>query len=231
MEPFAGENTAGKRTSAAKPKRRTRRTPAEMKETTGKNTSVLTPEEQAVFQRVKSQGREWETITENSVDDYSLMHDPFKLPEEVEMFETMKEFKFCWRERTSSRLDELSAAQVPNKWWVVNADTFPKLPKIMFDPVLGCISRLDQMLVFKPWWMHVKRMQIVEQLTEAQDRSGTLEGRDGEQRDGVLFSASKRNPDQALNPSESEIRAGDKIEFEETTERDSNTDLSDLVDE
>jgi len=195
-----------------------------------KKTSALTPEEMAIFQRVKNEARDWETITEESVDDYSLMQDPFKLPPEIKEYVNRKEFAFRWIERTSQRLDEIRSAEVPNKWWIVNADSFPGLADKLFDPILGCISRLDQMLVFKPWWMHEKRMQMVESLNKAQDRSGTLEGKHGEIRGGAQFMAGKRNPEQNLEPLRGEIRAGDKIEFEEPVGP-RGEDLGDLIDE
>lgn len=192
-----------------------------------KNTQALTPEEMAIFQRVKSEADDWKTITEESVDDYSLMEDPFKLPDEIKEFENKRQFKFRWIERKSERLDEIRSAKVPNKWWIVNADSFPDLESLC-DPVLGCISRLDQMLVFKPWWMHEKRMQLLDELNAAQDRSGTVEAKDGENRDGVKFIAGKRSPD---NPEtmRGEVKAGDKIEYQETGQEDHSFD--DLVTE
>jgi len=198
-------------------------------EVTETKTSALTPEEMAIYQRVKNESREWETITEESVDDYSLMQDPFKLPPEIKEYVIRKEFAFRWIERKSQRLDEIRAAEVPNKWWVVNTDSFPQLDEDLFDPILGCVSRLDQMLVFKPWWMHEKRMQMVESLNKAQDRSGTVEGKHGERRDGVQFIAGRRNPEQILDPIRSEIKAGDKIEYEEPLGQ--SQDLKDLIDE
>lgn len=192
-----------------------------------KKTQALTPEEMAIFQRVKNESKDWETITEESVDDYSLMEDPFKLPDEVKKFENERQFKFRWIERKSERLDEIRSAKVPNKWWIVNADTFPTLTDLC-DPILGCISRLDQMLVFKPWWMHEKRMQLLDELNAAQDRSGTLEGKNGETRDGVQFMAGKRSPDEPT-PLRGEVKAGDKIEYQETGSEDHS--FGDLVTE
>lgn len=175
---------------------------------------ALTPEEMAIFQRVKNEAKDWETITEESVDDYSLMQDPFRLPNEIKDFEKKKAFKFRWIERTSSRLDEIRSAEVPNRWWIVNTETFPTL-KSLFDPILGCISRLDQMLVFKPWWMHEKRMQLLDEINTAQDRSGTIEGKDGISKGGAQFIAGKKSPDDS-KPLRGEIKAGDKIEYQET---------------
>lgn len=192
-----------------------------------KKTQALTPEEMAIFQRIKNEADDWKTITEESVDDYSLMEDPFKLPDQVREFEVKKQFKFRWIERKSERLDEIRSAKVPNKWWIVNVDTFPTLESLC-DPILGCISRQDQMLVFKPWWMHEKRMQLLDELNAAQDRTGTLEGKDGETREGVQFIAGKQSPDDP-KPLRGSIKAGDKIEYEETGQDDRS--FGDLVTE
>jgi len=179
---------------------------------------ALTPEGMAIFQRVRSEADDWKTITEESVDDYSLMQDPFKLPDEIKEFEKRREFKFRWIERTSSRLDEIRSASVPHKWWIVNIGSFPTLTHLC-DPILGCISRLDQMLVFKPWWMWEKRMQLLDELNAAQDRSGTLEGKGKEARDGVVLVGGKK-PADSIEPLPGEIKAGDKIEYEEVGQED-----------
>lgn len=189
-----------------------------MKQEKTKEIQTLTPEEMAIFQRVKSESKDWKTITEESVDDYSLMQDPFRLPDEIKEYETKRKFKFRWVERTSERLDEIRSERVPHKWWIVNTDTFSAL-KHLCDPVLGCISRKDQMLVFKPWWMHEKRMQLLDEINMAQDRSGTLEGRNGETREGVQFIAGKQSPGDP-RPLRGAIKAGDKIEYEETGQDD-----------
>jgi len=188
---------------------------------------ALTPDEMAIFQRVKGETDDWKTITEDSVDDYSLMQDPFRLPEEVKNFELKKEFKFRWVERKAGRLDELRSKQVPNRWWIVNLETFPTFEDL-FDPVMGTINREDQMLVFKPWWMHVKRMEMLDDLNAAQERSGTLEGKDGETRDGASFIAGKRNPDDP-HTMRGEIKAGDKVEYQETGNE--SQDFGDLIDD
>jgi len=190
-------------------------------------TNTLTPDEMAIFQRVKSEQDDWKTITEESVSDYSLMQDPFKLPAEVKAFEIQKMYKFRWIERKSSRLDEVRSANVPHKWWIVNADTIPELAELC-DPILGSINRLDQMLVFKPWWMWEKRQQIFSDITDAQDRSGALERQGIDSRDGVQMIPGKRTPDQTM-PLRGEVRGGDKIEYEEPGSHDSS--LDDLVDE
>ena len=186
---------------------------------------ILTPEEMGIYQRVKSDDADWKTITEESVDDYSLTEDPFKLPDEVKKYVTSKKFSFRWIERKSSRLDEVRSAQVPNRWWIVNAESFPDL-KHLCDPVLGCISRHDQMLVFKPWWMKEKRAAMMAEINDAQDRSGTIEGKDGEAYSGAQFTAGKKSPDNPT-PLRGQIKSGDTIEYEETGRE--NHDFGDLI--
>lgn len=198
-----------------------------MKKQQAGKTQALTPEEMAIFQRVKNENDDWKTITEDQVDDYSLMQDPFKLPEEVKALELAKNFKFRWVERDAKRLDEVRSKQVPNKWWIVNLETFPEFEDL-FDPILGTINREDQMLVFKPWWMHIKRQELIQELNKAQDRSGTLEGKDGHVEGGAQFIAGKRNPDDP-KIMRGEIKAGDKIEYQETGNE--SQDFGDLVDE
>jgi len=196
---------------------------------TGKDSPILSPEEMAIFQRVKNESRDWETITEEDVDDYSLMEDPFKLPDMAQGYQDRREFAFRWIARTTERLDEVRSASVPNKWWIVNADTFPELQSEC-DPVLGCVCKLDQMLVFKPWWMADKRRQMVQDLNEAQDRSGTIEGKDGMVTDSAYITAGKRSGDDPRKRGD-EIKGGDTIEFEEETLPTESQGVEDLVTE
>ena len=194
----------------------------------GKNDSlVLTPDEMAIFQRVKNESREWETITEESIDDYSLREDPFKLPDIIKAYQDRREFAFRWIARTTERLDEVRSASVPNKWWIVNAESFPDMIKEL-DPILGCVCKLDQMLVFKPWWMHAKRMEMVQEITAAQDRAGTLEAKNGISTDQAYFTAGKRSGDDPRQRSE-EIRGGDIVEYEEPSSMAESQGVDDLI--
>jgi hypothetical protein len=76
--------------------------------------------------------------------------------------------------------------------------------------------------------MHEKRMALVEDLTRAQERSGTLEGKDKEVRDGAEFIAGKRLSDDPRTM-RGEVKAGDTIEYQETGNESQS--FSDLVDE
>ena len=190
---------------------------------------VLSPEEMAIFRRIKGDGREWETITEEDVDDYSLMEDPMKLPPQALELRKKKEFAFRWIERTANALDQMRAKNVPERWWIVNAESFPDM-EALFDPILGCINRLDQMLVFKPYWMHVKRMDMVQQLTDAQDRAGMIESLDGVTTESASITAGKRSGVDP-RPIRGEVKAGDTIEYEEASSASESQGVEDLVTE
>jgi len=195
-----------------------------------KDTSSLTPEELAIYKRISGQSDDWRTIPEKDISDYSLRHDPFMLPEPIKQLELTRTFKFRWISRSIGRLDEVRSAPVPHRWWIVNMDTFPQLPPELFDPVLGCIMRHDQMLVFKPYWMFEKRQALIADITDAQDRS-SVERMGSEMRDGVNISGGKKSAGQMHNLP-GEIKAGDQV-FENPKDPDNKLnvgDFSDLID-
>ncbi len=143
----------------------------------------LTPEEQAIYGRVMAESDEWKTITEEETNDYSLSRDPFELPPPAAKLRQNKEFAFRWITRKSERLDEVKSKQVPFRWWPVNSlQPVGGLFKPFIDPNHGCVSREDQMLVFKPWWMFEKELEYKRDLASAYDRSKSLESKDGETR-------------------------------------------------
>lgn len=197
------------------------------------NTNHMTTNELAIFKRIAGQSDDWKTIQEKDIDDYSLRQDPFMLPDSIKQLEQAKEFKFRWVQRTIERLDEVRAAPVPHRWWIVNRDTFPQINPDLFDPVLGCIVLHDQMLVFKPYWMFEKRQALVADITDAQDRS-SIERMGSENRDGVNISGGKKSPDQ-VHSLPGEIKHNDQL-FQNPNDPDntlqpSATDFSDLIDE
>lgn len=150
----------------------------------------LTPEEAAVFQRVATAEDDWKTITEEDVEDYSLMDDPFMLPKPAQEKFDKKEFKYRWIERTSQRLDTIRNLPIPRRWWICNGVNTPYL-KNFIDPNLGCVSCLDQMLMFKPYWMYAKELTLKAELNEAQERGSGVESMDGQKRDFGTFEAGK----------------------------------------
>jgi len=150
-----------------------------------KQPANLTGEEAAVFQRVKSESespREWETISENDLHDYSLGADPFKLPAFAKKLKDEKKFAFRWVERKKERLDEIRSLEPPRKWWIVNASTIPESIGDC-DPILGCITMYDQLLVFKPFWMFEADQRMKRELSDSKDRAGDLQSKHKQQVD------------------------------------------------
>jgi hypothetical protein len=181
----------------------------------------MTPEEKAIFSRVQAESSDWKTISEDEAVDYSLSRDPYDLPAPAKKLEKEKRFKFRWIVRTPARLDEIRNKQVPFRWWIVNSTQPVGLVFGPFlDPNNGCVSREDQMLVFKPWWMYEKERAFKERLADA---SAGVEAKDGEKKRAskdtdVEIRAGKRKgtSDEALRQ---EIRGSD-IQFKGESELD-----------
>ena len=113
----------------------------------------LTPDERALVDQITRSKGDWDTITEESMTDFSLAQDWGKLPPEAQERQDRKEFAFRWCERTPKRVAELTNASAPLKWWVANRTTAPYLSRYV-DPTVGGILRLDQILLLKPWKLH-----------------------------------------------------------------------------
>lgn len=144
--------------------------------------SNLTPEEQAIYRRVISDSEDWKTITEDEALDYSLSRDPFELPAPALKLQKNKEFAFRWITRRSERLDEIKNKPVPFKWWPVNLNQpVGTIFKAYIDPNNGCVSREDQMLVFKPYWMFEKELAYKRGLADVAD-TNRLESLHGQTR-------------------------------------------------
>lgn len=143
----------------------------------------LTPEEKAIFGRVMAESGDWRTISEEESVDYSLSRDPFLPPEPALKLEQSKQFKFRWITRTPARLDEIKNKRVPFRWWPVNSlQPVGGAFKQYIDPNHGCVSREDQMLVFKPWWMFEKEREYKQGLADGADRAKSIENKDRETR-------------------------------------------------
>ena len=158
----------------------------------------LTPEELAIYGRVMAESDEWKTITEEESNDFSLSRDPFELPDPAKKLRDDKQFAFRWITRSSARLDEIRNKPIPFRWWVVNSNQpVGGLFKPFIDPNNGCVSREDQMLVFKPYWMFEKELDHKRRLADAWDQGSSLESKDGQKRKGgrdsdVEITAGKR---------------------------------------
>lgn len=172
----------------------------------------LTPEELAIYGRVAAESDDWKTITEEGTNDFSLSRDVFELPEPAKKLRDKKEFAFRWITRKPERLDEMKNKSDPFKWWPVNS-TQPvgKIFSSFLDPNMGCVSREDQMLVFKPWWMFLKERAYKDRLADAAYNSSALEGKDRQRIGDVELKAGKRsgNEDKQLRQ---EIKGSD-IQF------------------
>ncbi len=171
-------------------------------------TSVLTPDEMAIFHRVQAETQDWKTITEGDVEVFSLGDDPFLPPPEALARERAREFKFRWITRSPQRLDQVRNLRVPLRWWVCNSTNTPFLSKHI-DPVTGSVNREDQMLVFKPWWMFEKERGYKNELADRSTNSGEIMSRDKQSRDGVHMSAGVRTLEQ--EPMRFEVKGGDII--------------------
>jgi len=154
---------------------------------------ALTSDESALFHRIQNDRDDWKTIGEDSVHDYSLSEDPMKLPDAALQMEKEKQFKFRWIERNPRRLDSERSKQAPFKWWICNTSNTPFLLDEI-DPILGCVCKLDQMLLFKPWWMHEREMAIELAKTDAYTK-GDILSRNGEKREWGEFTAFRGDED------------------------------------
>lgn len=177
----------------------------------------ITAEEQAIAARVAADStREWETIGEDSAIDYSLGRDMFELPEPARKAQQKKRYAFRWVTRTAARIDQIRNMAIPMKWWICNSTNTPFLSEHL-DPVLGCVVREDQILVFKPWWMHAKSRDMTAEVTREKGRDLTrLDGqRKGDS--GVSFVAGQRQMGEGT-PLRQEVKGGDVMVFDEGTQ-------------
>ena len=143
---------------------------------TNKKTTNLTPEQQAIADRADLQDKAWHTIREDELNDFSLMTNILDLPKAAARLQKNKIYAFCWRTRTPERIDELTrSVNPPLRWGLVTRTTIPEL-KDLIDPMLGCIPRLDQVLMYKPWAHHVIVQKAKMELADAGLNTGSLEG-------------------------------------------------------
>ena len=161
--------------------------PVEEPETTKEPQQVainksLTAEEAAIASRIMSESDEWQTLTEGDVEQFSLADDPMPFPEPVRELVERKLFAFRWVARTIDRIDQVRNKPVPFRWYLVNRTSSPgSAPEFRryFDPNTGGIHSLDQVLVFKPWWMFDMQQRMKRELADIQDNTGALERKDG----------------------------------------------------
>ena len=176
----------------------------------------ITADEQAIAARVAADStRDWETIGEDSAIDYTLGRDKFELPPEAKKAQNERRFAFRWVARIPARIDAIRNAEVPEKWWVCNSTNTPFLTQYL-DPVLGCICREDQILMFQPWWMRDKRKKILDQVTF--DKSRDITRLNGQGKAGASFVAGTRSVGGSEPSLRQEVGGGDNIVFDEEAE-------------
>ena len=168
-------------------------------------TNTLTSEESAIVSRVESESTKWFGITEDDINDFSLMADPLLLPPAAQILQEKKKYAFRWCERTPKRIDQLcKAAQPPLKWALVNRTTLPKLADEV-DDILGCVCRLDQALLFKPWKFHAIVQRAKSDIAENADKSGQLDALKERAPDGV----------EIMTGPQHKVTGSDDIQFDE----------------
>lgn len=152
-------------------------------------TAALTAEEQAIVNRAMK-ATTWPDESERASIDYSLMQDKFRYPEPCYEQMKRKKFSFRWITRKPERIDEMRSNPVPFRWEIANRVNTPFLADFI-DKTLGCVVRLDQILVYRPWWMHEEEKEYDRRQAEGKDRPIT--SKDGEIRNDVEFVASTRS--------------------------------------
>ncbi len=140
---------------------------------TDQNTESLTPELRSIAERVAHQDTDWMNITEESMTDFSLMNNPMDLDpnyKEAANLQRDKKYVFRWCERDPQRVDTLTRSVTPPlRWAIVTRDSLPEMARYI-DPLLGCVSCLDQILLFKPF-AHAERVnKAKEEMAEAKAR-------------------------------------------------------------
>jgi hypothetical protein len=145
-----------------------------MSETQNKEQQILTGDELAFNLRAKTEDTGWkETITEESMTDFSLSDDPYTLPAPAVKKEKERMFKYRWAEKNTKRIDFLRNLEVPRRWWICNNVNSPYL-KAFIDPGHGGIQKLDQILMFKPWSHHMAERKMIDNLNQHQRNSGEI---------------------------------------------------------
>lgn len=138
------------------------------------NQAILTPEQQAIANRANAETADWVPIREDEVNDFSLMVTPLDLKHnfpEAWKEQQEKRYAFRWCERTDRRIDELTSGGHPmTRWKICTKTTTPFLAKYI-DSILGCIARLDQILLFRPWDRHMMEKNARAQLTAARENA------------------------------------------------------------
>lgn len=137
----------------------------------------LTPEQQAIATRSANQEKlKRSPIREDELNDFSLMKNALDLPEPAQKLQDKKIYAFRWCERTPERIDFLTRSELPPMRWGLVTRMVSELEEFV-DPMLGCICRLDQALLYKYWEDHARVQKAKMELAEAGLNTGSLEGK------------------------------------------------------
>jgi hypothetical protein len=187
------------------------------KDDTQTRTSAITPEQQAIITRAESELAEWEPITEESMHDFSLADHPLDIRihfPEAHKQEAEKRYAFRWCERTDKRIDELTRSGHPmTRWKLCTRTTTPFLEQYV-DPIWGCVTRLDQVLLFRPYDRHMMEQNAKTDFAKAKAASGKPEN--------VALRRAQDGIEAYAGP-EYQIGSRDEVQYEDTR------DFSDLV--
>jgi hypothetical protein len=139
--------------------------------------TTLTAEERAIAERVAQQDIDWMTISEEDMEDFSLMSDPMELPGPAKKAQQERRYAFHWAQLTPQRIDQLTKmANPPLRWALCTRTTFPELAPWIND-AYGCVTKADCALVFKPWAHHAKVMEAKASLNKAYEDGSGIEAR------------------------------------------------------
>lgn len=179
---------------------------------------VMTPEQQAIVRRVQSESADWAPINEGDLNDFSLSIHPLNLKDNFPQAwkeQIEKRFAFRWCERTDKRIDELTRSGHPVTRWKLCTRTTTPFLKEYIDSMWGCVTRLDQVLLYRPWDRHMIEMNAKREIAQAKAESGKPENYALRRaQEGV----------EAYSGPEYKIGSSDVVEYE-----DSRQDVGDLI--
>jgi len=152
------------------------------------NSTTMSSEERAIFNRVMSASDEWkESIQGFDMNDFSLAEDPFKLPKPAQRLRDAGEYAFRWITRDPKRLDEIMNKNRIARWYPVNSTAPTSDFRKFIDRNNGAVCREDQMLVFKRYDVFQMEQKMKHSLADAFTKSHDPLSKTGDE-----FSATKR---------------------------------------
>lgn len=178
----------------------------------------MTPEEMAIAARVAAQsGNDWEhPVGEDSAIDYGRIgKDPFALPKPAQELKDRRKYAFRWITRKPERIDEIHNKPYPFKWRICNRTTTPFL-KDFVDPVLGCVCREDQVLVYKPWAWFEAEQEYKRGLADVTTQTGDLTTKHGQDAGDSMEWVSGKRSLESKKSNRVEVRGDDVPMLHET---------------